>query len=169
MAWYGFYTILDAHMYYDDPDKSAWVCIAIGYPIYFIIEYGQYYFKNFNVKNKYWRIFSTNFPQFHRNILHTVTTASSIFIWRGFWLVYDYHVVIFDEYFKTYLVLCCSTFGFLSIIQALSSMNGPMSTMKDNYRFFPIYPHCYLSMAVQDLSKLSCDQAKEKYVTTETF
>ncbi len=158
IAWHGFYDILDQNLYPDDIGQSIWICAVIGYLLYFPLMYCQYSFEKFNFKNKYWTIFSSNFPQFHRNIVHALSFATCVFIWRAFWVLYDTYLRIFDEYYKTYLLISLLVFLFLSIIQSFSSMNGPLKTMEDNYRLFPVYPHCYISTVVYKLSKLSCFQ-----------
>jgi hypothetical protein len=169
IGWYGFYTILDQYLYPDDTNTSIWICLLIGYLLYFPLIYCQYYFEKLDFKCKFWTIFSSNFPQFHRNIFHGLAFSSCLFIWRGFWVLYDTYLIIFEKYYETYLLISLLTFGFLSIIQTFSSMNGPLKTMEDNYRFFPIYPHCYISKVVYKLSQLSYFESKETTQTTRIF
>jgi hypothetical protein len=54
-------------------------------------------------------------------------------------------------------------------MQTFSSMNGPLKTMEDNYRFFPVYPHCYISKVVYKLFQLSYFQSKETTRTKTIF
>lgn len=167
IGWHGFYVILDQYLYPDDNTQSAWICLVIGYPLYFALIYSQYYFEKFNLKHKFWTLFLTNFPQFHRNIIHGLAFASCLFLWRGFWVIYDTYLRIFEKYHETYLLISLLVFGFLSAMQAFSSMNGPLKTMEDKYRFFPVYPHCYISTVVDKLSHLSCFKFNETKRTTK--
>ncbi|CAM4794541.1 unnamed protein product [Rotaria magnacalcarata] len=134
IGWHGFYVILDQYLYPDDTTMSAWICLLIGYPLYFPLMYCQYYFEKFNLKYELWAVFSENFPQFHRNIIHALAFASCLFVWRGFWVLYDTYLRIFEIYYETYLLISLLSFGFLSIIQTFSSMNGPLKTIEDNFR-----------------------------------
>jgi hypothetical protein len=158
IAWHGFYSILDQYLYPDDIGQSIWICVIIGYLLYFPLMYCQYPFERFDIKNKYWKMLLTNFPQFHRNFVHALSFAACVFIWRAFWVSYDTYLRIFDAYHDTYLLISLLTFLFLSLIQTFSSMNGPLKTMEDHYQFFPVYPHCYVSTVVYKLSRFKCFQ-----------
>lgn len=127
--------------------------------------YSQYYFEKLNFKSKYWKIFLSNFPQFHRNLIHTLSFCSCLFLWRGFWVLYDNYLRIFEKYYQTYLLISLLLFLFLSLIETFSSMNGPLKTMEDNYNFFPVYPHCYISKIVYNFSQLSYFQSKMNRTT----
>jgi hypothetical protein len=166
IGWYGFYSILDQYLYPDDATKSVWICLLIGYILYFPLMYCQHYFENFNLNYEIWTVFSVNFPQFCRNIVHGLAFTSCLFLWRGFWVLYDSYLSIFKIYYDTYLLISLLSFGFLSVIQTFSSMNGPLSTMEDEYDFFPVYPHCYVSIVVRKLSQLSCFQLVKTTGTT---
>jgi hypothetical protein len=48
-------------------------------------------------------------------------------------------------------------------------MNGPLKAMEENYRFFPIYPHCYISKVFHKLSQLSFFQSKNLNQNTKNF
>lgn len=168
IAWHGFYTILDQYLYPEDTGQSIWICLAIGYPLYFPLMYGQYSLEKVNIKNKFWTTFSLNFPQFHRNIVHGLSFASCLFLWRGFWVLYDTYLRIFDKYHETYLLISLLVFGFLSLLQTFSSMNGPLKTMEDNYRFFPVYPHCYISKIVYEFSQWTCVKQRRKTFPLKT-
>ena len=164
IIWHGFYVILDLYLYPDEIDKSIWVCIVIGYPLYFPLMYLQYYGENKTWDNKLWTIFISNFPQFHRNIVHAFAFASCLFLWHGFWVLYDTYLRIFDNYYETYLLISMLVFVFLSVLQTFSSMNGPLKSMDDDFHFFPIYPHCYVSLVVQKFSRLSCFRSRKDQV-----
>ncbi|UJR17158.1 hypothetical protein I4U23_004054 [Adineta vaga] len=86
IVWHGFYVILDQYLYPDAQDKSVWICLVIGYPLYFLLMYCQYYFEQSNWTNKFWMMFLSNFPQFHRNFIHALAFASCLFVWRGWWV-----------------------------------------------------------------------------------
>jgi hypothetical protein len=45
------------------------------------------------------------------------------------------------------------SFLILSIFQTSSSINGPLSDIKDKNNFFPLYPHCYVSIIQRKFSK----------------
>ena len=137
---------LDLHLYVDDLVKSAWICLIIGYSLYFLLTYSQCYLDMFTLKSQFWKTLFDNFPQFHRNIFHGLAFASCLFVWRGFWIIFDNYVYIYDEYHKTYVLIGLMSFVFLSLIQGLSGMNGPLSTMRDRYRLFPVYPFISLCM-----------------------
>lgn len=169
IGWHGFYTILDQYLYPDDINKSIWICLLIGYLLYFPLMYSQYNLNKLNIENKYWIIFLSNFPQFHRNIVHLLSFTSCLFIWRGFWVLYDTYLHIFEKYYETYLLISILLFIFLSLIQTFSSMNGPLKTMDDNYKFFPVYPHCYVSKVVYNLSQLTYFKSKKIDPTTNIF
>ncbi|CAF1183239.1 unnamed protein product [Adineta ricciae] len=164
IIWHGFYVILDQYLYPDEISKSIWICIVIGYLLYFPLMYLQYYGENKTWNNKFWTLFVSNFPQFHRNIVHALAFASCLFLWHGFWVFYDTYLRIFDKYYETYLLISLLVFIFLSVLQTFSSMNGPLKTMDDDYHFFPIYPHCYVSLVVQKLSRLSCFRSRKDQV-----
>ncbi|CAF3826985.1 unnamed protein product [Adineta steineri] len=169
IIWHGFYVILDQYLYVDDINKSIWVCIIIGYALYFPLMYFQYYSDKTNLKCEFFTFFSLNFPQFHRNIVHGLAFASCLFIWHGIWVTYDTYLYIFEQYYQTYLLIIFLVFGFLSLIQTFSSMNGPLKSMEDNYHFFPVYPHCYISKVVYNFSHISYFQSKNKNRSTRIF
>ena len=152
LAWRGFYHFLDQYMYPADLDKSAWISLLIGYILYFPLMYFQNYLEYLNLKYEFWAFISINFPQLYRNIRHLFAFFSCVFLWRGFWMLYDSHLIIFKLHYQTYLLLYIVSFFFLALIQTSSSTNGPLSSMEDNNHFFPLYPNCYLSIIVQKLS-----------------
>jgi hypothetical protein len=155
LTWRGFYNVLDRYVYSDDIEKSAWICLLIGYILYFPLMYFQNYLEDLNSKYEFWVFVSINFPQLYGNVRHLVAFISCIFLWRGLWLLYDTHVIIFELHYRTYLLLYLLSFFFLAVIQTSSSTNGPLSNMEDENRFFPLYPNCYVSIVVRKFSWLS--------------
>jgi hypothetical protein len=158
LAWRGFYHILDEYMYPDDLDKSAWICLVFGYFLYFPLMYFQNYLEYLNLKFEFWTFVSINFPQLYRNIRHLFAFLSCLFLWRGFWILYDSHIVIFEMHYQTYSLLYLISFFFLALIQTSSSTNGPLNNMEDDNRFFPLYPNCYVSIVARKFSLLSFSQ-----------
>jgi hypothetical protein len=154
IAWRGLYHYLDDHLYPDNYDLSAGICLIIGYLLYFPLMYFQTYLEELNIKYEFWTFVSINFPQFYRNIRHLLAFLSCLFIWRGFWLLCDSYIYVYDDYYKTYLIFFILSFFVLCLIQTSSSTNGPLSNMGDENNFFPLYPHCYVSMVQKKLSQL---------------
>jgi hypothetical protein len=156
MTWRGFYHFLDDFLYPDDYGKSAWICLIIGYILYFPLMYFQTYLEELNIKYDFWTFVSINFPQFYRNIRHLLAFLSCVFLWRGYWLLYDAYIDIFEDYYKTYLMLFIISFLVLTLLRTSSSINGPLSNLVDENDFFPLYPHCYVSIVQRKFSQLSC-------------
>ncbi|CAF4095323.1 unnamed protein product [Adineta steineri] len=154
IIWRGFYHFIDVYFYPDDWVRSVWICLLIGYIFYFPLMYFQNYLENLNLKYEFWTFISTNFPQFYENIRHLFAFISCLFLWRGFWLLYDSYIDIFESYFQTCLLLYLSSFLILSLIQTASSINGPLNTMKDENGFFPLYSNCYVSTTFRKLCQL---------------
>jgi hypothetical protein len=154
IVWRGFYNFVDRYFYPDDFIRSAWICLLIGYILYFILMYFQNYLEDFNLKHEFWILISMNFPQFYRNIRHFLAFISCLFLWRGFWLIYDLYVDIFELYYQTYLLFYLLSFLFLALIQTASSLNGPSNNIEDENRFFPLYPNCYVSTTVRKFLQL---------------
>ena len=167
IAWRGFYHYLDDYMYPDDLNKSAGICILIGYLLYFPLMYFQTYLEELNMKYEFWTFVSINFPQFYRNIRHLLAFLSCVFALRGFWLLYDNYIYISEEYYKAYLIFYIVSFIVLCLIQTASSTNGPLSSMADENGFFPLYPHCYVSTVQQKLSELSIFQSEPEVQDTK--
>ncbi|CAF1049571.1 unnamed protein product [Adineta steineri] len=154
IIWRGFYHFIDVYFYPDDWVRSVWICLLIGYIFYFPLMYFQNYLENLNLKYEFWTFISTNFPQFYENIRHLFAFISCLFLWRGFWLLYDSYIDIFESYFQTCLLLYLSSFLILSLTQTASSINGPLNTMKDENGFFPLYSNCYVSTTFRKLCQL---------------
>ncbi|CAF0761712.1 unnamed protein product [Adineta steineri] len=154
IIWRGFYHFIDIYFYPDDWVRSVWICLLIGYILYFPLMYFQNYLENLNFKYEFWIFISRNFPQFYENIRHFFAFFSCLFLWRGFWLLYDSYIDIFESYFQTCLLLYLSSFLVLALIQTASSINGPLNTMKDENGFFPLYPNCYVSTIFRKLCQL---------------
>jgi len=167
VAWHGFYVILDQYLYPDEIEKSIWICLVIGYSLYFPLMYGQYFLEKIAIKWKFWSIFLSNFPQFHRNLVHSLAFASCVFLWRGFWVLYDTYLRIFEKYHDTYLLVACLVSLVLSTVQTFSSMNGPLKTMEDKYQFFPVYPHCYVSKVVYQFIQMKKKMQRKKIFPNE--
>ncbi|CAF0978343.1 unnamed protein product [Adineta ricciae] len=70
LVWRGFYDFLDEHFYANKPDKAAWICLLIGYVLYYPLMYFQHYLEYLNLKFDFWVFVSLNFPQLYRNIRH---------------------------------------------------------------------------------------------------
>jgi hypothetical protein len=160
MTWRGFYHFLDDYLYPNDLDMSAGICLIMGYLLYFPLMYFQTYLEELNLKYEFWTFVSINFPQFYRNIRHLLAFLSCVFTWRGFWLLYDNHIYIFEDYYKNYLIFYIVSFSVLSILQTSSSTNGPLSNIEDENNFFPLYPHCYVSIVQKKFSQLSFFKTK---------
>ncbi|CAF1145769.1 unnamed protein product [Adineta steineri] len=150
----GFYHFIDVYFYPDDWVRSVWICLLIGYILYSPLMYLQSYLENSNFKYEFWIFLSTNFPQFYENFRHFFAFFSCLFLWRGFWLLYDSYIDIFESYFQTCLLLYLSSFLVLSLIQTASSINGPLNTMKDENGFFSLYPNYYVSIVFRKLCQL---------------
>jgi hypothetical protein len=103
---------------------------------------------------------SINFPQFYRNIRHLLAFFSCIFLWRGYWVFYDGYFNIFKDYYKTCLLFYVGSFLILSILQTASSINGPLSNINEKNNFFPLYPHCYVSIVQRKFSRLCRSKSK---------
>ncbi|CAM4932530.1 unnamed protein product [Rotaria socialis] len=160
ITWRGFYHFLDNFFYPDNLTLSAGLCLLIGYLLYFPLMYFQTYLEELNLKYDFWTFISINFPQFYRNIRHLLAFLSCVFVWRGYWLLYDEYLYIFEDYYKTYLLFYLISFLFLSLIQTSSSINGPLSNIDDKNQFFPLYPHCYVSIVQRKISQ--CKIFKQK-------
>ncbi len=167
ITWRGLYHYLDDHLYPDDMVMSGIICILIGYLLYFPLMYFQTYLEQLNIKYEFWTFVSINFPQFYRNIRHLLAFLSCVFAWRGCWLLYDNYVYIFEEYYKTYLLIYILSFCVLSLLNTSSSINGPLSSMEDENEFFPLYPHCYVSTVHKELSQLSFFKQKAEEENTK--
>ena len=152
IAWHGIYHYLDDFLYPDNLKLSGGICLIIGYVMFFPLMYFQRYLENLHLKYEFWTFISINFPQFYRNIRHLLAFLSSIFLWRGYWVMYDELIYIFKDYYKTYLLIYLILFLILLIFQTTSSINGPSSQIKDKNNFFPLYPHCYLSIVQRKFS-----------------
>lgn len=153
-SWIGFYHLLDDYLYPNNSMISAGICLIIGYVLYFPLMYSQAYLENLKLKYDFWIFISINFPCLYRNIRHLLAFVSCLFIWRGYWLVYAEYIYIFEDYYKTYLLIYLLSFLILFIFQTSSSVNGPLSDMKEKNNFFPLYPHCYVSIVQRKFSRL---------------
>jgi hypothetical protein len=127
MTWRAFYHLLDDNLYPDNFVMSAGICLLIGYILYFPLMYFQTYLEELNIKYEFWTFVSINFPQLYRNIRHLLAFLSCLFIWRGFWLLYDSYIYVYDDYYKTYLIFFILSFFVLCLIQTSSSTNGPLT------------------------------------------
>jgi hypothetical protein len=155
VIWRGLYHFLDKYLYPDDLVQSASICLVIGYILYFPLMYFQNYFEGLNLKYEFWIFVSRNFPECYRNIRHLLAFFSCLCLWRGFWLLYDLYIDIFEFYYQTYVFLYLLSFLFLALIQTASSINGPLSNMEDENGFFSLYPNCYVSVVVRKFFQLA--------------
>lgn len=155
VTWRGFYDFFDANFYPDNADRSACLCLLFGYLLYFPLMYFQHYLEYLNLKFDFWIFISINFPQLYRNVRHFLAFLSCILLWRGFWMLYDSYLIIFKEHHHTYLLIYVVSFLLLSVLQTASSINGPLSNMDDDNQFFPLYPHCYVSIVARKWSRSS--------------
>lgn len=162
VVWHGFYTILDQYLYPDDQAQSAWICLLIGYPLFFVLMYSQNSLEKFNLKHQCCKFLYANFPRFSENIYHFLAFVSCLFVWRGFWVLYDSYLIIFESYYETYILIYLVSFTFLALIQTASSMNGPLSNIQHDNHFFSVYPHCYVLIVLRKLSKWPCFQSGKK-------
>ena len=160
LTWRGFYYLIDNYLLVNDLDLSIGITFIIGYFIYYVLMYFQRTFEELNVKYEFWTFISINFPQFYRNIRHFGSFVGCLFLWRGYWVLYDTYISIFDNLFLTYLFLYFLSFIVLSITGTSSSINGPLSNINDPNDFFPLYPHCYISIIHRKFYKLF--RVKEK-------
>ncbi len=166
-TWRGFYRFLDEYFYPENINMSVGLCFLIGYVLYFPLMYFQTYFENLNMKYEFWTFVSINFPQFYRNIRHFLAFISCVFIWRSYWVFYDTYIIIFNEHFRTYLLFYFLSFIILSLLQTSSSINGPLSHIYERNDFFPLYPHCYISIIQRKFSRFFC--AKPSNVPSNNF
>jgi hypothetical protein len=154
MSWRGFYHFVDDYFFPNNLNMSAGICLAIGYLVYFPLMYFQKYLEELNMKYEFWTFVSINFPQFYRNIRHLLAFLSCVFLWRGYWVLYDAHLYIFKDDYKTCLLFYIGSFLVLCILQTASSINGPLSNINEKNNFFPLYPHCYVSIVQRKISGL---------------
>jgi hypothetical protein len=154
MSWRGFYNFIDDYFFPNNLNMSAGICLLIGYLLYFPLMYFQTYLEDLHMKYEFWTFVSINFPQFYRNIRHLLAFLSCVFLWRGYWVLYDAYLYIFKEYYKTCLLFYIGSFLSLCILQTASSINGPLSNINEKNNFFPLYPHCYISIVHRKLSRL---------------
>ncbi len=153
ICWRGFYNFINTDSFPHSITLPAEICLIIGYVLYFPLMYCQTYLEELNLKYEFWTFVSINFPQFYRNIRHLLAFFSCIFSWRGYWKLYDDHIEIFEDYYKTYLLIYMVSFLILTIFQTSSSINGPLSHINDKNNFFPLYPHCYVSIVQRKFSQ----------------
>jgi len=160
ITWRGFYNFVDNYFLPNNEDLSAGICLLIGYILYFPLMYFQKYFEDLHMKYEFWTFISINFPQFYRNIRHLLAFFSCVFCWRSYWTFYDAHINIFNDYYKTCLLVYMGSFLILSIFQTSSSINGPLSNIHEKNNFFPLYPHCYISIIQRKMSRFLLAKSK---------
>jgi hypothetical protein len=145
LAWRGSYTFLDVYLYPNNSDLSAGVSLLIGYPLFFILMYTQSFQTNICLLPTF--IYS-NYPCFIQNFRHLCAFIACVFLWRGYWILFDLHIATISFAYRSpyifYVICILISFILLSIMKTASSINGPMSHMPDEYDLFPLYPHCYL-------------------------
>jgi hypothetical protein len=153
MSWRGFYNFVDLYFFPNNLNMSSVLCLSIGYLLYLPLMYFQKYLEELNMKYEFWTFVSINFPQFYRNIRHLLAFFSCVFLWRGYWVLYDAYFYIFNDDYKTDLFFYFGSFLVLGILQTSSSINGPLSNINERNNFFPLYPHCYISIVHRKLSR----------------
>ena len=146
LAWRGTYTLLDVAIFPHDPNMSAGICLCLGYPLYFLLMYTQ----AFSDKLRFLPSFIfLNYPTLVQNLRHLAAFCACVFLWRGFWLLFDTHIAAMtwavQSPYLFYLGCMFLSFLVLSLLKTASSINGPMSHMCDYYDLFPHYPNSYLA------------------------
>ena len=133
IIWRGFDYSLDKYF-----DTNYWICLLIGYILYFLLIYTQKYLTIDKFKHEFWMFFIVNFPQFHRTLHQFLIFITCVFLWHGIWILYDLHIDIFQSFYQTYLFLYILSFLFLTFIRTASSTNGPLSNTDDESIFLRI-------------------------------
>lgn len=95
----GCYNFLDRYFYPDDVIRSAYMCLIVGYILYFFLMYFQNY-----IKHEFWICMTLN-------IQHLLAFISCVFR-----LLYDIYIDIFEYYYQTYLLLYALSFLLLALI-----------------------------------------------------
>lgn len=145
LAWRGWYKLLDVYLYPDNPNLSAGVSLSIGYPLFFLLMYTQCCaMKRYPLAT----FMELNYPSFVVNLRHISAFASSVLVWRGFWILFDTHIAtiswVSTSPYLSYALFMLVSFVILTLMRTASSINGPMSHMSDEYDLFPFYPNCFL-------------------------
>jgi hypothetical protein len=110
LAWRGWYKLLDVHLYPDNPDLSAGVSLSIGYPLFFLLMYTQSWpMKTYPLAT----FMEQNYPSFVTNLRHISAFASSLLVWRGFWILFDTHIATISWVYTSPFLSYTSYAGFL--------------------------------------------------------
>lgn len=145
LAWRGSYNLLDVSLYPKNDYMSAGLSLSLGYPLYFFLMYTQLSSEKIHRLPSF--IF-LNCPSLHHNLRHLTAFFACVLLWRGYWLLFDTYIATIAVTSKSpclfYFSCMMVSFTILSVFRTASSINGPMSHMKDEYNLFPHYPNCYL-------------------------
>lgn len=156
MAWRGIYTFLDIHLYPDNENISAGLSLLIGYALYFPLMYSQSSVNGTDLKMSFIRL---NCPNLFANLHHFGAFISCVFLWRGFWMLFDGHIatisIVEASPYLCYTIGLIGSFLILSLLRTASSVNGPMSQIRDQYELFPIYSNCFLTQWFSEKMKIS--------------
>ncbi|CAF0865142.1 unnamed protein product [Rotaria sordida] len=172
LAWRGSYTLLDVFLFPKNPFMSASSSLFIGYPLYFSLMYTQSYTSEICQLP----IFSYfNYSSVIYNIRHLTAFFTCVLLWRGFWLLFDTYIATMTLALKSpylfYIICMFISFFILSLLKTASSINGPMSHMRDQYDLFPDYPNSYLVQwynqmkTSDDISSISSKNIKNEPCT----
>ncbi|CAF1426292.1 unnamed protein product, partial [Rotaria sordida] len=145
LAWRGTYKLLDDFLYPNNENMSAIMSLLIGYVLFFIIMYTQFFQNNIDLISTF---IQSNYPLFIRNLRHICAFFSCVFLWRGYWILLDLHIAtisfVHESPYTYYIIFIIISFIILSIMKTASSINGPMSHINDEYDLFPLYSNCFL-------------------------
>ncbi|CAF4029568.1 unnamed protein product, partial [Rotaria sordida] len=145
LAWRGTYKLLDDFLYPNNENMSAIMSLLIGYVLFFIIMYTQFFQNNIDLISTF---IQSNYPLFIRNLRHLCAFFSCVFLWRGYWILLDLHIAtisfVHESPYTYYIIFIIISFIILSIMKTASSINGPMSHINDEYDLFPLYSNCFL-------------------------
>ncbi|CAF2873827.1 unnamed protein product [Rotaria sp. Silwood2] len=146
LVWHGSYTLLDVFLYPNNENMSAAISLLIGYVLFFILMYTQSFQNNIGLLSTFIHL---NFPSFIQNLRHLCAFFSCIFLWRGYWILFDAHIAtisfVHESPYTSYVIGIIISFIILSIMKIASSINGPMSHIDDDeYNLFPLYSNCFL-------------------------
>ncbi|CAF4710425.1 unnamed protein product [Rotaria sp. Silwood1] len=145
LVWHGSYTLLDVFLYPSNEYMSAAISLLIGYILYFILMYTQSFQNNICLLSIFIHL---NYPLFIQNLRHLFAFFSCVFLWRGYWILFDAYIstlsLIHESPYTSYVIALIISFIILSIMKTASSINGPMSHINDEYNLFPLYSNCFL-------------------------
>jgi hypothetical protein len=168
MSWRGIYDLLDEFFFVDDTPMSLGICLLIGYALYFPLMYSQASLERLNFNYPLSTLFAANFPNFFRHARHLLAFVSCVCVWRGFWMLYDTYVDLFDQYYITCLVSFVGSFVFLCALWSASSINGPLCVAEGDHQSFPVYAHLYVSMVYKQIRSNIIDRIGRRQTQHQT-